>query len=110
MNREVDWDRVRRFKWSDAAPPPEWDPSIRPISQKGLSLFAMDDQGGLYWDGRLIETRGKVRLTWPQTIGALIVGIFTVAGGLGGALQGWVAYTDWSCRIEWQQGCPPRSP
>jgi len=110
LEKEVNWDRIRRFKWSDAAPPPDWDQSLRPISQRGLALFALDGQGKLYWDGQLVETHARLRLTWLQMIIGGIVVAGTVAGGAGGTMHGWVAYKDWSCRIEWQApDCPPRA-
>jgi hypothetical protein len=75
-----DWNRIRRSKWSSVKPPPEWDQSLRPISIDGISLFALDDKGNLYWDGQPVETRKRVALTWPQTIGAFLVGLFAIAG------------------------------
>ena len=96
-----DWARIRRSKWSSVKPPPEWDQSLRPISIDGLSLFALDDKGNLYWDGQSVEIRKRVSLTWPQTIGAFLVGLFAIAGGLGGAVQGATAYHEWACKVGW---------
>src|SRR4051794_8996003 len=97
---DLDWERIRKNKWSSGKPPVDWpDQSLKPISLQGLSLFALDERGNLYWDGKPVETRSRVRLTRTQALGAFIVGTFAVAGGLGGAVQGWVAYNEWACKV-----------
>ena len=107
--QELDWDKIRRFKWSNAKPPSDWNQSLRPISINGVSLFALDEKGNLYWDGQPVETRKRLSLTWPQAIGAFLVGLSAIAGGIGGAVQGWIAYNDWTCNASmasWFQACP----
>jgi hypothetical protein len=110
MRVKQDWDRIRRYKWSSIEPPPEWDQSLRPISIDGVSLFALDDKGNLYWDGQPVETRKRIALTWPQTIGAFLVGLCAIAGGIGGAVQGAITYHDWSCKVGWPSlvACPTK--
>jgi hypothetical protein len=70
---------------------------------EGLTLFAMDPKGNLYWDGEPVEIQKRFRLTRPQMIASIIVGVFAIAGGAGGAVQGWISYNDWSCKT-WKSG------
>lgn len=105
------WAKIRRVKWTNIEPPDDWDPAIRPISIEGLGLLGLDDKGNLYWDGLPVETRKRVKLTWPQTVAAVIVATCAALGGVGGAVQGWIAYNDWACRAGgagWHLSCPPR--
>jgi hypothetical protein len=104
--KELNWDHIRRIKWADAKPPIDWDQSLKPISLEGLSLLAMDPKGNLYWDGERLAT--TLKLTPLQKIGAAIVSIVAIAGGLGGAVQGWVALNDFGCKAGWEYVICPR--
>ncbi len=105
--QELDWDHVRRIKWANVKPPSDWDQSLRTISLEGLSLLAMDPKGNLYWDGERLAT--TLKLSFLQKLGAVIVTLFAIAGGLGGAVQGWIALNDFGCKAGWHYVVCPKS-
>jgi hypothetical protein len=72
------WDEIRAVRYSTVAPPPGWPDSIRPISIDGVSLFGIDPTSNkLYWDGREIVVRDRVRLASLERILAVFVAIGT---------------------------------
>jgi ABC transporter substrate binding protein len=57
------WDEIRAFRYSTVAPPPGWPDNVRPISIDGVTLFGIDPATNkLYWDGREIVVRDRLRL------------------------------------------------
>jgi hypothetical protein len=75
----MSWEEVRKHKWADADPPPEWPDGIRAISMKGLALFGLDEAGQLYWDGNRVLVRRRVTLGWFERVLATAAALAAVA-------------------------------
>jgi len=87
---------------------PEWPEGVRQISIEGLGLLGIDDDHQLYWDGQRVEVRRRLTLSFWQKFGAVIVVIATVFGGIGSFAEGYVAATEYGCKLHlWQHTCPP---
>lgn len=98
-----------RHGQSIADTPPGWPSGVRPISADGLDLIGVDGAGMLYWDGKPVEVRRRLDLSGWEKAFAIVVGFFTILGGVGAVAQGWAAAHQWSCQIEatdWH--CPPK--
>lgn len=79
----MDWDRLRQFRYSETSPPPEWPSHLRPISQEGLSLFALDPStGDLYWDGQRVRVERTITLEAYQIVLLTLATIGTVLAGI----------------------------
>lgn len=103
----TDWDRIRANRWAKVSGPLHWPQHIRPISLSGTALFGLDEEGGLYWDGKPVEIRRRLDLTKDERWFALAVGFFTILGSLGAVAQGWAAAHQWSCQAGYvAKGCP----
>ena len=87
----VDWAEVRKFRFAPDKTPDEWPPGVRSISINGVSLFGIHEKSSkLYWDGKEVITRNKIRLgaleLWlvgtaaAGTFGAFIVDAGRAAG------------------------------
>jgi hypothetical protein len=86
--------------------PPNWPEGVREINVENLASLGINDSGELFWNGRRIEVRRRLRLSWWQNAGAAAVVIATVLGGLGGFAQGAVAVVDFGCaRKSWTSWC-----
>jgi hypothetical protein len=75
------WDEIRAFRYSTVAPPPGWPDNVRPISIDGVTLFGIDPATNkLYWDGREIVVRDRLRLGgWANFLAILVaIGTFRV--------------------------------
>jgi hypothetical protein len=84
---------------------PEWPERVKGISLDGGSLFGIDDENQLYWDGRPIEMRRPLVLTFGQKLMAAITALAVIVGGFG---QGIPAISDFGCKQQlW--GCSPRA-
>jgi hypothetical protein len=59
-------------------PPPEWPSNVRPISTEGISLLGIEPATKkLYWDGREIVVRDRLRLGGWANFLAILVAIGT---------------------------------
>lgn len=65
-------------------------PELSPIGLDQLGEFSLDKFGGLYWHRQRVKT--ELRLSVIQNIAAALTLFAAVVGGLGSAVQGWVAY------------------
>ena len=83
---EMNWEKIKETKWSDATPPKDWPPGITPISMNGLTLLGISQTDGrLFWDGkeivvqtRLLKLRGfELFLLIVAAVGTLMQGIAT---------------------------------
>jgi hypothetical protein len=89
----TNWNDIRAVRYSPLAPPPEWPSDVRPISMEGISLLGIDPATNkLYWDGREIVVRDRLRLGgWANFLAILVAigafGSFIVE--LGNALNWW---------------------
>jgi hypothetical protein len=69
------WAGIRALRYSTMAPPPEWPDNVRP---DGVSLFGIDPTTNkLYWDGKEVVVRDRVRLGSLELILAVFVAIGT---------------------------------
>jgi hypothetical protein len=78
-----------------------WPTGVKTISLEKLDLLGVDENNYLYWDGKRVQIVRRITLTFWQTIGAFIVGIFAIVGAIGSFAQGWAAYNDWARRVSW---------
>jgi hypothetical protein len=87
------WQEIRAVCYSTVNPPPEWPAGVRPISIDGVSLFGINPETNkLYWDGREIVVRDRLRLGgWANFLAILVaIGTFgTFIVELGNALNWW---------------------
>lgn len=79
--------------------PAGWPAGVRPISYEGIGLMGVDGEGLLYWDGKPVEVRRRLNLSFWEKTFAVAVGFFTILGGAGAVAQGWAAAHQWSCQI-----------
>jgi hypothetical protein len=75
--------------------------SHRPPCRGVAAGVSRDNQ--LYWDGKPVEIRRRLKLSRLQIAGAFVVGLVAIIGGLGTGLnEGY----DFGCkRVWWTQGC-----
>lgn len=82
----VDWQQIRATKISPGRPE-EWPKELRAISRNGLTLFGIHDEtGNLYWDGKALETKKRLKLTWYELLLAAMAavgtfGVFVIDAG-----------------------------
>jgi len=85
------WQEIRAVRYSTMARPPEWPAGIQPISIDGVALFGINPETNkLYWDGREIVVRDRLRLGgWANFLAILVaIGTFgTFIVELGNALN-----------------------
>jgi hypothetical protein len=81
---------------------PEW---VSPISYGNMNRLGVGVDGYLYWDGKPLEIKRRLKLSNLQLIGALVVGLATFIGGAGTRLnEGF----DFGCKVHWwTDGCKP---
>ena len=77
-----------------------WPPGVRAIGQDELDCLGVDRRGNLYWDGKPVEVR-HFSLTFWQKVGAVIIAGSALVAAIGAGFQGWTAYHDWACRVDW---------
>ncbi|MGU3666083.1 hypothetical protein ACLBX9_18015 [Methylobacterium sp. A49B] len=73
---------------------------VEEIGLGDLSRLGVDAQKRLYYDGRPVEIRRRLDLTRGERWFAVVVGFFTILGGVGAVAQGWAAAHQWACQIE----------
>ena len=89
----IDWHHIRTRRFLPMTPPPDWPSAVQPLSIEGVSLLGIDPTTNkLYWDGKPIVVRDRVRLgLWELILVILIAcgtfGSFIVE--LGNALDWW---------------------
>jgi hypothetical protein len=63
MGTMMDWDRIRRARFTKDTTPMNWPEDVRGISTEGLALLGVHEKTGkLYWDGKEIVTRSIIKL------------------------------------------------
>lgn len=82
---------------------PKWPKDVAPISYGDMDRLGVGPDGRLYWDGKPVEVQRRLRFSRLQTVGALIVGLAAVVGGIGTGLnEGF----DLGCKLHlWTQPC-----
>ena len=73
----------------DERPPPP-PPGHERIGSDGLDYLTVKD-GHLYWHGAKLKSESKVRLSWPQGIGAFLVTVSAVVGAGAASLSAYAA-------------------
>ena len=76
---KIEWERMRATAFADAETPADWPRDVKPVSFNGLTLFGVDGQRQLYWDGRPVEIKKLLSLTAWQRIGTILVTLSAVA-------------------------------
>ncbi len=77
----VDWAQSRMFRFSMETAPPEWPEGVKGISMNGLNLLGIHERSGrLYWDGKQLMTRNKIRFGGTE----LWLLFFAAVGTFGG--------------------------
>jgi hypothetical protein len=88
-------------------PRDQWPPDVHPIAVEDFERLGINAANELFWDGRRIEIRRPLILTWPQKIAAGIVTVFAILGGLGALVSGVKDGAEFLCArdIQWLS-CP----
>lgn len=90
-------------------PPAHWPAGVKPLSYRVFQMMGVNEvTKELYWDGKPVEVRRRLDLTWRERVFAVAVGLFTILGSIGAVAQGWTAAHQWACQtqiVAW--GCPP---
>jgi hypothetical protein len=83
---------------ANSGPKPQWPPGVRSISVDGLSHIGVGNDGSLYWDGKPIEVRKTLNLSWWQRAGAIAVAISAVVGAGAATVSAWSDIATESCQ------------
>lgn len=67
-----------------------WPEGVRPISMDGMGHLGVGDDGTLFWDGKPVEVRRSVTLTWWQRLGAVLVAGSAVVAAAAAAVSAYV--------------------
>jgi hypothetical protein len=103
-------DREQELKDVPHRPPDQstWAKGIRSISMEEAGALGVDAKGELYWQGKPVEIRRPLDLTWQQNLLAWIVAVATMVAAVGATVQGFAAYNEWACKVGWKSAaCPP---
>jgi hypothetical protein len=49
-----------------------WPRGVHKNSQIGLDNIGVDDEGRLYWNGKMVKEANPLELTYPQQVSAII--------------------------------------
>ena len=81
---------------------------MHPISIEDLERIGINADNELFWDGKRVEIRRPLILTWPQKFAAFMVTVFAVLGGFGALVSGVKDGAEYLCArvLDWL-GCPP---
>lgn len=84
MNTRKDVDEAFQ---SDATPDRKWPRGVREITFDETSRLGVDNDGNLYWDGKLIEIRKVIDLNWWQNIIAAATASGVLLSGISALLR-----------------------
>ena len=89
----------------------QWPPDVTPIGVEDLDRLGLDGRNQLFWDGKRVEIRSRLDLTWLQKVLAVVVSICAVLGALGGFVTGFNNASVFLCArdIHWLS-CPAEPP
>jgi hypothetical protein len=71
--------------------------------------LGVDAKGELYWQGKPVEIRRPLDLTWRQKFVAGMIALATVVAAIGAVAQGFAAYNEWACKVGWASAACPAS-
>ena len=78
LDMPIDWHHIRTHRYSPMTPPPDWPSAVRPLSIEGVSLLGIDPATNkLYWDGKQIAVRDRVRLGLWELILVILIAVGT---------------------------------
>ncbi len=99
QRRERD-DELKRtpLQKSDKA---SWPNGVRPVGLVELNEIGVDDRGRLYWQGKPIEVRQRLSLTFWQKAAAFLVAAGALATFLVTIANGVTDLVDWGCKVGW---------
>ena len=89
MDKEIDWERIRRHAFA-AEGAPGWPRGVKSISMEGLTLVGLDEQYRLFWDGRPVEMRQTLSLTFWQRLAAIATVMAAVVAAISVAATAWI--------------------
>jgi hypothetical protein len=78
----------------------------RPISLDDLDRMGINGNNALFWDGKQVEVKSRLDLTWQQAVGAILVGVAAICGSLASAANDGSEFT---CR-QWHVFCGSEPP
>jgi hypothetical protein len=61
-------------------------PNPVPIDLKQLAHFSIDENGRLYWDGKVVQTESVVVLSGKQSFWAVLIAIATIVSAISSSL------------------------
>jgi hypothetical protein len=74
-----------------------WPSDVDPINIEDLGRLGINTDKELFWDGKRVEVRHRLILTRLQKMGAVVVAICAILGGLGGFITGFNNATVFLC-------------
>jgi len=80
------------------------------MSWQGIGLLGIDEENRPYWDGRPIEMRRRLELTFWQTFLAWVIAAATVVGAIGVVVLALNAGYDLGCKLHRWSCSPPPQP
>jgi hypothetical protein len=88
-----------------------WPNGVTPIGVEDLDRLGLNAQNQLFWDGKRVEIRNRLDLTWMEKTIAIIVSICAILGALGGFVTGFNNASVFLCArdIHWLS-CPAPPP
>jgi hypothetical protein len=94
---EMNWDKIKETKWSDATPPKDWPQKVTPISMNGLALLGISQTDGrLFWDGKEIVVKSKLlKLRGFELLLLALAAVGTMMQGIATFVPWLKAVTDW---------------
>jgi hypothetical protein len=99
----LDWEHLRQLAGSQVGAS-GWPQNVKAITMQGLNLLGVDDENRLYWDGRPVEIRRRLDLSFWQKVGAWAAGLGIVIGCVGLGVN---AGFDFACKLQWfTTNCP----
>jgi hypothetical protein len=80
-----------------------WPEGVEAITLDQLARLGVDRDNQLHWDGKPVEVHRRLKLSGFQVVGAVVVGLAAMIGGLG---TGFNEGFDFGCKLGWwTQGC-----
>jgi hypothetical protein len=85
---KTDWEHIRKnFYCASDDKPADWPKNVRPLTFNGISLLGTDENGVLYWDGKIVEVKKHLYLTKIQSLGAVITVFAAFIGAIVGIVE-----------------------
>jgi hypothetical protein len=83
----------------------KWPRGVRPVALGEMDGLGIDRDGRPYWNGKPLEIRQHLDLSKGQ---AIFAAVMTLIIALATFVQGWTAYHEWACKVDWPTAvaCP----